>query len=51
MFKLIAALIAGAAASLVAVPAMAHAFGDRYDLPIPLNFLLLPCPLLLLDCL
>ena len=41
MFKLIAALIAGAAASLVAVPAMAHAFGDRYDLPIPLNFFLI----------
>jgi len=40
MFKLIAALIAGAAASLVAVPAMAHALGDRYDLPVPLNFFL-----------
>ena len=36
-----AALIVGAAASLVAAPALAHAFGDRYDLPIPLNFFLI----------
>lgn len=41
MRKLLAALIVGAAVSLVATPAMAHAFGDRYDLPIPLNFFLI----------
>lgn len=41
MFKLLAALIVGTAGSLIAAPVMAHAFGDRYDLPIPLNFFLI----------
>lgn len=40
MRKLLAALIVGAAVGLTASPALAHAFGDRYDLPIPLNFFL-----------
>jgi hypothetical protein len=36
--KLLAAMLMGLTAALVASPAFAHAFGDRYDLPIPLNF-------------
>ncbi|MCH8869083.1 MAG: hypothetical protein IIC85_05185, partial [Chloroflexi bacterium] len=38
--KLLVAAIVGAGAGLSVSPALAHAFGDRYDLPIPLNFFL-----------
>jgi len=34
-------LTAGAAAALLATPAGAHGFGQRYDLPIPLSFYLI----------
>ena len=40
MRKLLPAAIIGAAVGLGVSPALAHAFGDRYDLPIPLNFFL-----------
>lgn len=32
------ALLAWASGALVATPAQAHGFGQRYDLPIPLSF-------------
>ena len=38
--KLLVASITGAVVALVAGPAYAHGFGDRYDLPVPLNLFL-----------